>query len=94
MVDYAELRKDLYEKFHDAYQKLYVSELQDEIDRLREVLRINTEQQAEHIKTLLESWEKERKVLTDEIAKLRKQASDASWTAEMYRNQIYDRPEW
>lgn len=94
MVDYAELRKELYEKFHDAYHKLHVSELQDEIERLREVLRINTEQQAEHIKTLLESWEKERKILTDEIVKLRKQASDASWTAEMYRDQIDDRPKW
>lgn len=66
----------------------------DEIEHLREVLRINTEQQAEHIKTLLESWKKERKILTDEIAKLRKQASDASWTAEMYREQIDDRPKW
>lgn len=38
MIDYAELRKELYEKFHDAYHKLYVSELQDEIDRLRSAL--------------------------------------------------------
>ena len=45
----------------------------NEIERLREVLRINTEQQAEHIKSLLGSWEKERKILTDEIYKLRKQ---------------------
>lgn len=37
MIDYAELRKELYEKFHDAYHKLHVSELQDEIDRLHEV---------------------------------------------------------
>ena len=66
----------------------------DEIERLREVLRINTEQQAEHIKTLLESWEKERTILTDEIAKLRRQLADASWTAEMYRDQIDDRPKW
>lgn len=31
MADYAELRKELYEKFHDAYHKLYVSELKDQI---------------------------------------------------------------
>jgi superoxide dismutase len=31
MVDYTELRKELYEKFHDAYHKLYVSELKDQI---------------------------------------------------------------
>ena len=81
-------RKD-YALLQEKYDEQVV-----EIDRLREVLRINTEQQAEHIKTLLESWEKERKILTDEIAKLRKQASDASWTAEMYRDQIDDRPKW
>ena len=40
MVDYAELRKELYEKFHDAYHKLHVSELQDEIERLRTVLEL------------------------------------------------------
>ena len=94
MVDYAELRKELYEKFHDAYHKLYVSELQDEIDRLLDALRINTEQQAEHIKSLLESWETERSLLTKEIEKLRKQAADASWTVEKYRNEVDDRPNW
>lgn len=71
MVDYAELRKELYEKFHDAYHKLYVSELEEEVARLRDVLRINTEQQAEHIKSLLESWETERNTLTKEIERLR-----------------------
>lgn len=60
-------RKD-YALLQEKYDEQVV-----EIDRLREVLRINTEQQAEHIKTLLESWEKERKILTDEIYKLRKQ---------------------
>lgn len=94
MVDYAELRKELYEKFHDAYHKLYVSELEEEVARLRDVLRINTEQQAEHIKSLLKSWETERSLLTKEIEKLRKQAADASWTVEKYRNEVDDRPNW
>ena len=94
MSDYEVIRKEIMERHSESFKELYISELKDEIVRLREVLRINTEQQAEHIKTLLESWEKERKILTDEIAKLRKQASDASWTAEMYRDQIDDRPKW
>lgn len=115
MTDYEAIRKEIMEKHSESLKVLYISELKDEIEHLREVLRINTEQQAEHIKILLESWEKERKILTDEIAKLRNQiayreieysklseryaklektASDASWTAEMYRNQIDDRPKW
>lgn len=94
MTDYEAIHKEIMEKHSESFKELYISELKDEIVRLHEVLRINTEQQAEHIKTLLESWEKERKILTDEIAKLRKQASDASWTAEMYRDQIDDRPKW
>lgn len=40
MTDYAELRKELYEKFHDAYHKLYVSELQEENERLRAALEV------------------------------------------------------
>ena len=31
MSDYEAIRKDLYERFHDAIQKLYVSELKDQI---------------------------------------------------------------
>lgn len=65
-----------------------------ENERLRDILKMNTEQQAEHIKSLLESWEKERKILTDEIAKLRKQVADVSWTVEKYRNETDDRPNW
>ena len=38
MTDYAELRKELYEKFHDAYHKLHVLELQEENKRLRAAL--------------------------------------------------------
>lgn len=72
MVDYAELRKELYEKFHDAYHKLYVSELKDQI----------AEKNAE-----IES-------LQIRIRDLERQLSNASWTAEMYRNQIDDRPKW
>ena len=41
MVDYEAISKELYEKFHDAYQKLYVSELKDENERLRERLEIS-----------------------------------------------------
>ena len=72
MVDYTELRKELYEKFHDAYHKLYVSELKDQI----------AEKNAE-----IES-------LQIRIRDLERQLSNASWTAEMYRNQIDDRPNW
>lgn len=72
MVDYAELRKELYEKFHDAYHKLYVSELKDQI----------AEKNAE-----IES-------LQIRIRDLERQLSNASWTAEMYRNQIDDQPKW
>lgn len=31
MPDYEAIRKDIYERFHDAIQKLYVSELKDQI---------------------------------------------------------------
>lgn len=51
MVDYTELRKELYEKFHDAYHKLYVSELQEKIAEMDEVVtgcnHVIAEQQAE-----------------------------------------------
>lgn len=43
MTDYRAISKDLYERFHDAFEKLYVSELKDqiaekdaEIERLKE----------------------------------------------------------
>lgn len=61
-----------------------------EIERLREVLKINTEQQAEHIKTLLESWEKERKILTDQIKSLRQRVDHAEWLVEKYRYENND----
>jgi len=110
-VDYRAISKDLYERFHDAFEKLYVSELKDqiaekdeiitalnhtieeqqeEIGRLRDVLKINTEQQAEHIKTLLESWEKERKILTDQIKSLRHRVDHAEWLVEKYRYETND----
>lgn len=94
MTDYETIHKEIMEKHSESVKELYISELKDEIDRLREVLRINTEQQAEHIKSLLESWETERKFLTKEIERLRKQAADSSWTVEKYRNEVDDRPNW
>lgn len=36
----------------------------------------------------------EIETLRKRIAHLEKIASDASWTAEMYRNEIDDRPKW
>ncbi len=37
MTDYKALRKELYDKFHESYEKLYVSELKEENVRLHEV---------------------------------------------------------
>jgi hypothetical protein len=33
-MKYDEIRKEMYEKYHDAFQKLYVSELKDDINAL------------------------------------------------------------
>lgn len=57
-------------KDYDLLQEKH-DELLLEVNRLRDVLRINTEQQADHIKTLLKSWEIERNILTKEIAMYR-----------------------
>ena len=50
MTDYKAIRKDLYERFHDAFEKLYVSELKDQIADKDDVItaqsHIITEQDA------------------------------------------------
>ena len=38
MPDYRAISKDLYERFHDAFEKLYVSELKDQIADKDEVI--------------------------------------------------------
>ena len=51
MADYEAIRKDLYEKFHDAFEKLYISELKDQIADKDEIITANdhviAEQQVE-----------------------------------------------
>jgi hypothetical protein len=51
MADYEAIRKDLYERFHDAFEKLYISELKDQIADKDEIITANdhviVEQQAE-----------------------------------------------
>ena len=60
MADYEAIRKDLYERFHDAFEKLYISELKDQIADKDEIITANdhviAEQQAE-IKRLREALE-------------------------------------
>lgn len=93
MVDYTELRKELYEKFHDAYHKLYVSELQEEIEKLRKEVK-EVDDDWNMLRDKYDMLVIENMDLKKRIAHLEKTASDASWTAEMYRNQIDDRPKW
>lgn len=38
MSDYEAIRKDIYERFHDAIEKLYVSELKDQISDKDEII--------------------------------------------------------
>jgi uncharacterized coiled-coil protein SlyX len=51
MADYEAIRKDLYERFHDAFEKLYISELKDQIADKNEIITANdhviADQQAE-----------------------------------------------
>lgn len=68
----------------------YIREQDSKIEEMRDILKINTEQQAEHIKTLLESWEKERKILTDQIKSLRHRVDHAEWLVEKYRYETND----
>lgn len=65
MVDYVTLRKDLYEKFHDAFEKLYMSELKDqlnnkqaEIDGLNMIIR-DLERRLEHAEWLVDKYREE-----------------------------------
>jgi uncharacterized coiled-coil protein SlyX len=41
MADYEAIRKDLYERFHDAFEKLYISELKDQIADKNEIITAN-----------------------------------------------------
>ena len=66
MTDYRAISKDLYERFHDAFEKLYVSELKDQIAEKDEVITaLNhtiAEQEAE-IERLKEKCDKQAMVI-------------------------------
>lgn len=66
MPDYKAISKDLYERFHDAFEKLYVSELKDQIAEKDEIITANdhviAEQQAE-IERLKEKCDKQAMVI-------------------------------
>ena len=70
---------------YDDKRDQLIDEAAAEIDHLRHLLRINTEQQSEHIRTLIESWEKERSILTDQIKNLRHRVEHAEWLVDKYR---------
>jgi uncharacterized coiled-coil protein SlyX len=61
MTDYEAIRKDLYERFHDAFEKLYISELKDQIADKDEVITAQdhmiAEQQAEIERLRKMLWE-------------------------------------
>ena len=67
MTEYGDLFMDKLEMPLEQFVQAVVKEN----ERLRDILKINTEQQAEHIKSLLESWEAKRNTLTKEIERLR-----------------------
>ena len=62
MPDYEAIRKDLYEKYHEAFEKLYVSELKDsiadkqaEIEGLRIIIK-DLEKRLEHAEWLVDKY--------------------------------------
>ena len=62
MPDYNAIRKDIYERFHDAIEKLYVSELKDsiadkqaEIEGLRIIIK-DLEKRLEHAEWLVDKY--------------------------------------
>lgn len=77
MTEYESIRKDLYERFHDAFEKLYISELKDQIADKDEIITANdhviAEQQAEieSLRFQLNGVIKMRNEATDEIERLR-----------------------
>lgn len=77
MTEYEAIRKDLYEKFHDAFEKLYISELKDQIADKDEIITANdhviAEQQAEieSLRFQLNGIIKMRNEAENEIERLR-----------------------
>jgi uncharacterized coiled-coil protein SlyX len=61
MTDYETIRKDIYERFHDAFEKLYISELKDQIADKDEIITANdhviADQQAEIERLRKMLWE-------------------------------------
>ena len=62
MADYEAISKELYEKFHDAFEKLYVSELKDqlndkqaEIDGLKMIIK-DLERRLDHAEWLVDKY--------------------------------------
>lgn len=77
--DYDAIRKDLYERFHGAFEKLYISELKDQIADKDEIItaheRVIADQQAE-IEGL-------RMIIKD----LERRLDHAEWLVDKYREE-------
>ena len=93
MVDYTELRKELYEKFHDAYHKLYVSELQEEIEKLRKEVK-EVDDDWNMLRDKYDMLVIENMDLKKRIAHLERMLGHADWLVQKYREEIDDRPKW
>ena len=70
MTDYVSLRKELYERYHDAFEKLYVSELNDQLAEKDEIITALNhtidEQQAENESLYILIKDLERRLDHDE----------------------------
>lgn len=77
MPDYQAIRKDIYERFHDAIEKLYVSELKDQIADKDEVITAQ-----DHMIADLQAEIEGMRVI---INGLQRQLEHAEWLVDKYR---------
>lgn len=77
MPDYQAIRKDIYERFHDTIEKLYVSELKDQIADKDEVITAQ-----DHMIADLQAEIEGMRVI---INGLQRQLEHAEWLVDKYR---------
>jgi hypothetical protein len=78
MADYEAIRKDLYERFHDAFEKLYVSELKDQIADKDEIITAQ-----DH---MIADQQAEIEGLKIIIKDLERRLEHAEWLVDKYRH--------
>ena len=77
MPDYQAIRKDIYERFHDTIEKLYVSELKDQIADKDEVITAQ-----DH---MIADQQAEIEGMRVIINGLQRQLEHAEWLVDKYR---------